>query len=110
MPRYLLGVAVAACLDFSLTCATVAADMPVKAPIAPPMAPPPYDWSGPYLGANFGGAFSSGTANVGGVAWDPGLRNSSVVSNSATIGSSVTFWLALKERLMGWFLTARTLP
>ena len=41
MKRYLRVVAVAALFDFSLTYATVAADMPVKAPIAPPVAPPP---------------------------------------------------------------------
>jgi hypothetical protein len=50
----------------------MAADMPFNAPIAPPEAPPAYDWSGPYLGANFGGSWSNGTANIAGTAWDPG--------------------------------------
>jgi opacity protein-like surface antigen len=36
-----------------------AADMPVKAP--PPPAPAaPYNWSGLYVGGNFGGAWTSG--------------------------------------------------
>jgi opacity protein-like surface antigen len=47
------------------------ADMALKAPPLP--APPaPYNWSGLYLGANIGGAFSSGTANLAGTTWDPG--------------------------------------
>jgi Outer membrane protein beta-barrel domain len=31
---------------------------------------PPYDWSGLYLGANLGGAWSNRTVNVAGMAWD----------------------------------------
>src|SRR5215471_3884931 len=38
-----------------------AADM---APPAPPAPPPPYNWSGPYVGANFGGAWTSGSLNI----------------------------------------------
>src|SRR5215510_1706619 len=38
-----------------------AADMAVKAPPAPP---PPYNWSGAYVGANFGGAWTSGSLNI----------------------------------------------
>ncbi|HTV38856.1 MAG TPA: outer membrane beta-barrel protein [Xanthobacteraceae bacterium] len=34
-----------------------AAEMPVKAPPAP--APQPYTWTGPYVGGNFGGAFTN---------------------------------------------------
>src|SRR5215472_7817589 len=41
----------------------------------PPVTPPAYDWSGPYLGANFGGSWSNGTANVAGTAWDPGATS-----------------------------------
>jgi len=37
-----------------------AADMPVKAP----PAEPPYNWSGLYYGANFGGAWTSGSLNI----------------------------------------------
>jgi len=39
-----------------------AADMPVKAP--PPAPPPPYNWSGFYVGANFGGAWTNGSLNI----------------------------------------------
>jgi len=50
----------------------MAADVPVKAPAyarrtAPP---PPYNWSGLYLGANLGGAWSNSTLNVAGTPWD----------------------------------------
>ena len=42
-----------------------AADMPTKAPPAPVSAPP-YNWSGLYVGANFGGAWTSGSLNIPG--------------------------------------------
>jgi opacity protein-like surface antigen len=42
-----------------------AADMAVKAP-PPPLAPPPYNWSGLYVGANFGGAWTNGNLNIPG--------------------------------------------
>jgi hypothetical protein len=45
--------------------------MPVKA-LPSPAAAGPYDWSGLYLGASIGGAFSSATANVAGTIWAPG--------------------------------------
>jgi opacity protein-like surface antigen len=40
-----------------------AADMPTKAPPAFVSAPP-YNWSGFYVGANFGGAWTSGSLNI----------------------------------------------
>ena len=40
-----------------------AADTPVKAPPAPP---PPYNWSGFYLGANLGGAWTNGSLSIPG--------------------------------------------
>jgi opacity protein-like surface antigen len=46
------------------TCATLsvrAADMPVKASAA---SPPSYNWSGFYLGANLGGAWTNGSLNI----------------------------------------------
>ena len=42
---------------------TRAADMPVK---APPTPLPPYNWSGFYLGANLGGAWTNGSLNIPG--------------------------------------------
>jgi opacity protein-like surface antigen len=39
-----------------------AADIPVKAALPP--AALPYDWSGPYVGANFGGAWTSNSLNI----------------------------------------------
>src|SRR5215510_14930074 len=38
-----------------------AADMAVK---APPIPEPPYNWSGGYVGANFGGAWTNGNLNI----------------------------------------------
>src|SRR5215475_7226939 len=43
----------------------LAADLPTKAPFAqPPIIAAPYNWSGPYVGANFGGAWTSGNLNI----------------------------------------------
>jgi len=39
-----------------------AADMPLKAPVILPE--PPYNWSGAYIGANFGAAWASGILNI----------------------------------------------
>jgi opacity protein-like surface antigen len=68
MPRSCIILGIAVWLGFSLVSAAVAADMAVKAPVAAA----PYDWTGPYLGANIGGSWSNNTANVAGTAWDPG--------------------------------------
>src|SRR5262245_66098672 len=40
-----------------------AADMPTKA-LPGPVSVPPYNWSGFYVGANFGGAWTSGSLNI----------------------------------------------
>ena len=51
----------------------LAADMPVKAPKAP-IAAPVYDWSGLYVGAHIGGAWSNSTVTNGniGTSWNTG--------------------------------------
>ena len=50
-----------------LGASALAADLPVKAPVYDaPTAAPPYNWSGPYLGANIGGAWTSGSLNIPG--------------------------------------------
>src|SRR5215475_16127901 len=68
MPRNLLVLAIGAFLDVGLTYAAVAAD---QAPVyAPPVTLPLYNWSGLYLGANLGGAWSNRTLNIAGAAWD----------------------------------------
>jgi opacity protein-like surface antigen len=61
MKNSLLGCVtlVAICVSF----AARAADMPLKAPPIPP-PPPLYNWSGFYIGANLGGAWSSGSLNT----------------------------------------------
>jgi opacity protein-like surface antigen len=60
-----------ALIAMSVSVPAHAADMAVKAPPSPAYTAP-YNWSGLYLGASIGGAFSSGSANVGGATWDPG--------------------------------------
>ena len=45
----------------------LAADLPTKAPpIKTSKAAPPYNWSGFYVGANFGGGWTSGNLNIPG--------------------------------------------
>ena len=45
----------------------LASDLPTKAPVnKAPIAAPPYNWSGFYVGANFGGGWSSGSLNIAG--------------------------------------------
>jgi hypothetical protein len=56
MRHKLLVVATAACLDFGLGRAAIAADLPIKPPAD---APVPYNSSELHVGANFGGAFSA---------------------------------------------------
>jgi opacity protein-like surface antigen len=50
-----------------LGAAALAADMPTKAPVSKaPIAAPPYNWSGFYVGVNFGGAWTNGSLNIPG--------------------------------------------
>jgi hypothetical protein len=51
-----------ACLSFGLAQPTVAANKPPKAPVYTP----PYDWSGLYVGASLGGAWSNSNLNIAG--------------------------------------------
>ena len=45
----------------------LASDLPTKAPVNnTPIAAPPYNWSGFYVGANFGGAWTNGSLNIPG--------------------------------------------
>ena len=60
---FLAGIAAAGLLSGS----AVAADLPTKAPLyKAPIVAPPYNWSGFYLGANFGGGWSNGSLNIPG--------------------------------------------
>ena len=59
----LAGITAAGLLSGS----ALASDLPVKAPVyTAPIAPPPYNWSGLYVGANFGGGWSNGSLNIPG--------------------------------------------
>ena len=45
----------------------LASDLPTKAPVhKTPIAAPPYNWSGFYVGANFGGGWTNGSLNIPG--------------------------------------------
>ena len=45
----------------------LASDLPTKAPVnRTPIVPPPYNWSGLYVGANFGGGWTNGSLNIPG--------------------------------------------
>jgi opacity protein-like surface antigen len=61
------------CLAIALASPAPAAGLPIKARgYKGPVAVPPYNWSGFYLGANFGGAWSNSLPTIAGVPWDPG--------------------------------------
>ena len=66
-----------------------AADMPVKAPLAPP---PPYNWSGFYIGANLGGAWTNGSLNILGNNLYGGLRGSSGPYRSVAVLAEYSKW------------------
>src|SRR5262249_55205634 len=71
MRRNLLVLVIGAFLDVGVIYAAAAADVPIRTPVyAPPVTLPLYNWSGLYLGANVGGAWSNRTLNVAGTAWD----------------------------------------
>ena len=54
-------------LQALLSGSALASDLPTKAPVyTAPIAPPPYNWSGLYVGANFGGGWSNGSLNIPG--------------------------------------------
>ena len=61
MKNLLLRIGVLAAIGG--TAVAHAADMPTKAMPAP-VPVPPYNWSGFYVGANFGGAWTSGSLNI----------------------------------------------
>jgi opacity protein-like surface antigen len=44
----------------------LATDMPRKATNTTPIEAPPYNWSGPYVGVNFGGGWTNGGLNIPG--------------------------------------------
>ena len=70
-----LAFLISASLGFGLQQTALAADMPVKAPVhKAPMVAPVYDWSGLYVGAHIGGAWSNSTltSNTIGTSWDTG--------------------------------------
>lgn len=58
---FLAGIAAAGLLSGS----ALASDLPTKAPVyTTPITPPAYNWSGLYVGANFGGGWSNGSLNI----------------------------------------------
>lgn len=59
------GIAAAALFAASALESAVASGLPTKAPPhKAPSAAPPYNWAGPYVGATFGGAWTSGNLNI----------------------------------------------
>jgi hypothetical protein len=53
----------------------LASDLPTKAPVKrTPIAAPSYNWSGLYVGANFGGGWTNGSLNIPGNNFYGGLK------------------------------------
>jgi len=60
---FLASIGVLALLGAS----ALASDLPTRSPVnKAPIAAPPYNWSGFYVGANFGGGWTSGSLNIPG--------------------------------------------
>ena len=61
---FLAGMAAAGLLSAP----ALASDLPAKAPVQARhrSQPPPYNWSGLYVGVNFGGGWSNGSLNIPG--------------------------------------------
>ena len=63
MQKLFFAVSIAAVGLFSTL--ALASDLPTKAPVyKTPIAAPPYNWSGFYVGANFGGGWSNRSLNI----------------------------------------------
>jgi len=71
MRNLIVGIATLLAIGANISAAH-AADMAVKAPPLP-ATPAPYDWSGLYVGANFGGAWSNGSLSIPGDNFYSGL-------------------------------------
>ncbi len=66
-----MRTAIAIVIAAAISGSAMAADPTVQAPVyARSVKAPPYNWSGLYLGANVGGAWSNRTLNVAGTTWD----------------------------------------
>ena len=94
---FLVGIAAAGLLSGS----ALASDLPVKAPVyTAPIAPPPYNWSGLYVGANFGGGWSNGSLNIPGNNLYGGLSEFIGGVQAGYNFTLVTFYLVSKVSLM----------
>ena len=76
------------------------ADMAVKAP-PPPATVAPYNWSGFYVGGNFGGAWTSGNLTIPGNNFYGGLTEFISGVQAGYNFQAVTFCLASKVILTG---------
>jgi opacity protein-like surface antigen len=101
MKRLVLGSVAVIAIGVSI--AAQAADMAVKAP--PPATPAaPYNWSGFYVGGNFGGAWTSGNLTIPGDNFYSGLTEfigGVVVAGLGLSDRAGTNDLSFRHRLVG---------
>ena len=92
--------------------AALASDLPTKAPIKnTPVATPSYNWSGFYVGANFGGAWTNGSLNIPGNSfYRRHQRSSSAVSRLDTIFRPVTYYFGVEGDIDGASFNHPALP
>jgi hypothetical protein len=80
----------------------LASDLPAKVPISKTeIMAPPYNWSGFYVGANFGGSWINGSLNIPGNNSTEASLSSSAASKLVIISRLVTFYSASKAILIG---------
>ena len=86
----------------------LAADFPIKAPAYnASITAPPYNWSGFYVGASIGGAWTSGSLNIPSKICTAASPSSSAASRPAIMFKPVTFYLASKVISIGRVLIIR---
>jgi hypothetical protein len=73
-----------------------------------PIAAPPYNWSGFYVGANFGGGWSNGSLNIPGNNLYGGLSEFIGGVQAGYNSRPVTFYLVSKVSSMGPALLIRS--
>ena len=80
----------------------LASDLPTKAPAyKTPIAAPPYNWSGFYVGANFGAGWTTGSLNIPGNNFYGGTTEFIGASRPVIISRRVIFYLASKAISIG---------
>jgi opacity protein-like surface antigen len=103
---------IAVALATAMSASAMAAEAPVKhLAYARRAAPPPYNWSGLYLGANVGGAWSNRTLTIADTVWDYPFSSAFIGGLQLGYNLQAGYFLVGVEGDFDWgTLAARALP